>query len=70
MEVDNVEGPQVRVTNEVKLLYTSLAGLNTPFDLISLAFGIFLVVLGLVGYLSTGSVISLIASGSLPSSRL
>lgn len=70
MEVDNVEGPQVQVINrdEVKLLYTSLAGLHTPFDLVSLVFGLFLVVFGLVGYFSTGSVVSLIASGILFSS--
>lgn len=67
MQVDNVEGPQVQVIDrdEIKLLYTSLPGLSTPFDLISLVFGLFLVIFGLIGYLNSGSTVSLIASGSL-----
>jgi len=62
--VDNVEGPRVQLMNndDIKLLYTSLFGLSTPFDLVSLAFAVFLVVFGLIGYLEAGSIISLVAS--------
>ena len=67
MQTDEAEGPQVQVVgrDEVKLLYTSLAGFSTPFDLVSLFFGLFLVVFGLIGFFNSGSAVSLIASGIL-----
>ena len=62
--IDEAEGPRVQMinNNEIRLLYTSLFGLQTPFDLVSTAFAIYLIVFGLIGYFVSGSKISLIAS--------
>ena len=62
---DNVDeadsGPRVQMisSNEIKLLYTSLFGFNTSFDLISVAFSIFLIIFGIIAYLNSGKFLSI-----------
>lgn len=63
--VDEAEGrmPVIQpIENEIKLLYTSFLNIQTPFDLVSFIFAIFLVIFGAFAYYTSGSLISLLAS--------
>lgn len=53
---------QTAKDNEVKFLFTTVLGHKTPLDLISIVFGLIVLIFGILGYVNSQSIISLVSS--------